>query len=217
MDTLDQNVTSVADVALNPSVFCVFDTETTGLFNFKLPADDPSQPRLASVAFILADKDGRETARIKRYALPDGWEMPAEAGAINGLTTEFLLENGVPVSEILDLYETYVSQGLAVVAFNAQFDCKMMRSEFRRAGRDDLFEKTRNVCVMRALDPYGKEGLCIMRGYVNLSVACEHFGFKNYQAHDALADADAARQILERLIKDDRLPEPKVHLAKTKV
>ncbi|MEY4951800.1 MAG: hypothetical protein RL299_224, partial [Pseudomonadota bacterium] len=41
--------------------YLVIDTETSGLFDFKKPADDPSQPRLASLAMIWADDDGNET------------------------------------------------------------------------------------------------------------------------------------------------------------
>ena len=194
--------------------FLVFDTETTGLFDFKLPADDPSQPRLAAVAFILADETGTEIFAVKRYIKPDGWEMPAEAQAINGLSTEFLDTNGVPVVTVLDEYQGHIESGLITVAFNAQFDSKVMRAEFRRAGRPDLFEQTPNVCMMRGLSPYGKEGLPIMRGFVKLKEACAYFGFDLTDAHDAMADAQAARQILARLIADDRLPEAKIHYAR---
>lgn len=194
--------------------FLVIDTETTGLFNFKLPADDPSQPRLAAAAFILANEAGEEIEAVKHYVKPEGWEMPAEAFAINGLSTEFLDANGVPVLTVLDEYQAHIEGGLIVVSFNAQFDCKVMRAEMRRAGRPDLFEETPNICVMRNLSPYGKEGLPIMRGFVKLREACEWFGFDQGEAHDALHDARAARQILARLIADGRLPEAKVHYAK---
>lgn len=197
-------------------VHMVFDTETTGLFNFKLPADDPSQPRLASAAFILCDEAGAEVEAHKFYVQPDGWEMPAEAGAINGLTTEFLCEKGIPVCQVLDFYQEQVEAGRVVSAFNAQFDLKMMRSEFRRAGRDDLFERTPNLCLMRNLDPYGADGLCIRRGFVKLREACDFFGIINQDAHDALSDARAAREILARLIADGRLPEAKIHYAKNR-
>ncbi len=195
-------------------VHMVFDTETTGLFNFKLPADDPSQPRLASAAFLICDEAGEEIDAHKFYVRLEGWGMPAEAGAINGLTTEFLCEKGIPVCEVLDFYQEHIEAGRIVSAYNAQFDLKMMRSEFRRAGRDDLFERTPNLCLMRNLDPYGADGLCINRGFVKLSVACEFFGIVNEDAHDALSDARAARGILARLIRDGRLPEAKVHFAK---
>ena len=211
--SVDGNNQALSPLETKP-VYVVLDTETTGLFNFKLPADDPSQPRLASVAFIIADEFGRAISARKSYIKPDCWVMGEEAGRINGLTTEFLKEHGVAVSDVLDDYEALIRRDLVVVAFNAQFDCKVMRAELRRSGRDDLFGETRNICVMRGLDPYGKDGLCISRGFVKLSVACDWFGIKNENAHDAMSDAEAARWLLERLISDGRLPEAKVHLAK---
>lgn len=204
--------------------FVVFDTETTGLFQFKdkvtgapIPADDPSQPRLASFAAILADERGIEIERVKYFVKPDGWTINGTyAAKVNGLSDEFLNENGVPVAEVLNYWASLIDRGLIAAAFNAQFDCKMMRAELRRAGRDDLFEQTKNTCLMRALAPYKDEGLCIMRGMVKLSEACSYFGIINENAHDAMADAEAARCILERLVADRRLPEPKVHLAKSR-
>lgn len=204
-------------------VYAVFDTETTGLFMFKdketgepIPADDPRQPRMASFAVILADKDGEELSRAKFFIKPDGWSIDGtKAAEVNGLTDEFLAENGVPVSQVLDLWNSYVDDGLIAAAFNAQFDCKMMRAELRRAGRDDRFEETKNTCLMRGLAPYKDEGLCIVRGYVKLELACEYFGIVNENAHDAMADAEAALGVLKHLIRDDRVLEPKVHYAKS--
>lgn len=210
------------DTNTSTPTYAVFDTETTGLFLFKdketgepVPADDPRQPRLASFAVIVADENGHEISREKHFVVPDGWSIDGTyASEVNGLNDAFLLENGVPVSNVLDLWEGYVKGGLIAAAFNAQFDCKMMRAELRRAGRDDLFEQTRNTCLMRGLSPYGKEGLCIVRGYVKLSEACEFFGITNENAHDAMSDAEAALMILQRLIADGRVIEPKIHYAK---
>ena len=226
MDTLTETAPPNETAPILVPKYVVFDTETTGLFLFRVketgepvPADDPRQPRLASFAAILADEFGNEISRVKHYVKPDGWEMPQEegtAGAVNGLTNEFLAESGVHVSEVLDIWEGYVNDGLIAAAFNSQFDTKMMRAELRRAGRPDLFEQTKNTCLMRGLAPYGKEGLCIVRGYVKLAEACDHFGIVNENAHDAMADAEAALAILKQLIADDRVIEPKVHYAKKK-
>lgn len=212
----------MTDTEPKQATYVVFDTETTGLFLFKdketgepVPADDPRQPRMASFAAILADESGREISRTKYFVKPDGWSIDGtQAAEVNGLTDEFLAENGVPVSDVLDIWEGYVRDGLIVAAFNAQFDCKMMRAELRRAGRDDLFEQTKNTCLMRGLAPYKNEGLCIVRGMVKLSEACAHFGIENEDAHDAMSDAQAALCILQRLIADGRVIEPKVHYAK---
>lgn len=206
------------------ATYLVFDTETTGLFQFKdkatglpIPADAEGQPRMASFAAIIADEAGREISRHKHFIKPDGWSIDGtEAGAINGLTDAFLEENGVPVAEVLALWNGWIDQGLKVCAFNSQFDQKVMRAELRRAGLPDRFEDTRAFCLMRGLQPYGADGLCIMRGFVKLSVACEWFGITNANAHDAMADAEAARCLLERMISDNRLPEAKVHLAVAK-
>lgn len=53
-----------------------------------------------------------------------------------------------------------------------------------------------------------------MRGFVKLAVACDFFGIVNEDAHDAMADAAAARAILEIMIQDGNLPVPAVHYAK---
>jgi len=213
------------------AAFAVFDTETTGLFVFRdkatgepVPADAPGQPRLASFAVVYADTEGHEVGRAKLFVRPEGWTVAEEdaraiadgkrpASEVNGLTDQFLEENGVPVEEVLAIWNAIVDRGLIAAAYNAQFDAKMMRAELRRANLPDRFEETRNVCLMKALSSYRDAGLPIQRGFVKLSVACEFFGIVNADEHDAMGDAEAARAILEILIRDDRLPEAKVHYA----
>ncbi len=208
--------------------YVVFDTETTGIFLYRLgdgspaPADGQGQPRLASFAAIITDADGNEMSREKHYIRPDGWSMPQgelpsgkpAAGKINGLTDEFLTENGVDVEYVLDLWEGYIARGLIPAAFNAQFDAKMMRAELRRAGRDDLFEQTKQTCIMRAMKPYKEQGMVLNRGYVKLSVACDFFGIVNDNPHDAMADTEATVELLKILIRDGNVIPPKVHYAK---
>lgn len=197
--------------------YLVIDTETNGLFDFKKPADDPSQPRLASLAMIWADDQGHETDRMMLYVKPDGWQMTDEATEVNGLTTEFLEEHGKPIDMVLGIYTRNVKAGLAVAAFNAQFDCKMMRGELRRAGMDDLFTVTHNTCLMRGLKPYAAQGLQVKGGgFVKLSVACEFFGIQSVSPHDAMSDAADARELLEILIRDGNLILPQVHFAKNR-
>ncbi|MCR6673288.1 exonuclease domain-containing protein [Devosia ginsengisoli] len=147
--------------------------------------------------------------------------MGAEASAVNGLTTEFLAEHGVPVAEVLAAYEEAIAAGYIIVAFNAQFDTKVMRAELRRAGRPDLFEQTPNICVMRPLTDILK--LPSRRGpawgykWPNLAEACAHFGIVNENAHDAMGDAVAAMEILRALHASGQLPEPAIHFAKERV
>lgn len=199
--------------------FMVLDTETSGLSDFKLAADDPSQPRLATAAIILLDTIDAEPREFGFMVKPDGWEMSADAGAVNGLTTEMLLAGGNPVSQVLDFYESCVRDGYQMAAYNAQFDGKMMRGEYRRAGRDDLFEITPNVCLMRAMTDIcqipaanGRRGF----KFPKLAEACGYIGHDASDAHTAMGDARAALAVLRWLHAQGKLPEATVHLAKAK-
>lgn len=194
----------------------VIDTETTGLFDFKAPADAPGQPRMAQFGGLLLDTEWPDQIdTVASYIRPDGWTMSAEAGAVNGLTTDFLMEHGSPVEWVLLQYARWIDEGRVIVAYNAQFDLKVMRAEMRRANMDDRFEKTKNICVMRPMT-----GLCCIpspRGgykWPKLEEACAFFGIENAKAHDAMGDAEAALSIFWELSKRGLLPEPAVHFAK---
>ncbi len=207
--------------------YCIFDTETTGLFLFKdpdtgapIPADDPRQPRLAHFNAILVEEDLngnlQEADEIDLYVKPDGWEMPVEAGDVNGLTTRFLEENGTPIAAVLDAYERLVLEfGYVMVAFNAQFDCKMMRGELRRAGRPDLFDQTPNICAMRAAMALGVKKAGGGRGFPKLTDCAAHLGLVIDDAHSAKGDTRATLALFRHLHAVGALPEAKVHLAKT--
>lgn len=215
----------IAALADDGARYMTFDVETTGLppraprGAAPIPADDPRQPRMASFAAVFQDALGNVMARQKFFVKPEGWTMAyfddlarakgnLPASAINGLTDEKLNAEGVPVALPLDVYSEAILAGLTPIAFNAVFDKKIMRGELRRAGMPDLFEQTKAICAMAALNPYAQRGLCMSRpGFVKLSVACEFFGIVNADAHDAMGDADATAEIVAILIRDGLLPE----------
>lgn len=213
------------------AAFLVFDTEISGLppraprGTQPIPADDPRQPRMASFAGIVTDALGRELSRRKVYVRPEGWTMAAfdaraiaegkrPASEINGLTDDFLNDRGEPVGVALAAYSAAIKAGLVVVAHNAIFDKKIMRGELRRAGMPDLFDQTKSICTMKAQDAYAGRGLCMSSpGFIKLAAACEYHGIILDNAHDAMADAEAARALLEILIRDGLLPEPRIDYA----
>lgn len=205
--------------------YCVIDTEGSGLFQYKddqgrpVPADAPGQPRLAELAMLLLNEDLSVQEEWRGLVKPDGWTMHPDATAVNGLTTEYLLEHGKPVVEVLEVYEQVIREGYCIAAFNAQHDCKTMRAELRRAGRDDLFLQTKNVCLMRKSNgPIPKRGG--KKGWPSLEEARDFLHIPHDGAHRAGADTASALVIL-RYLHAFRFPDgspvdltPEVHFAK---
>jgi len=197
--------------------YIAIDVETNGLPDYKKPADDPCQPRIASLGLILLDEKLEPEAEFDLLIKPDGWVMTPEAAAVNGLTDEILNEKGVPIAFALNLYAEAIKEGRAVAAFGAQHDCKVLRGEFRRANQPDLFEITLNVCLMRACPPLKIAKSNGKGGWPRLEDACRHFKIEPEPTpHQAIEGARRSAQILRHLCALKALPEPSVHLAKDK-
>lgn len=196
--------------------YLILDTETSGLFDFKKPADAPGQPRLASIAMILADENLHVMEGFTRLIKPNGWVITPEVAAINGLSTERCAAEGVDVGEALEYYTRHVDQGFVVVAFNCQYDSKVLRGELRRAGLPDRFETTPNICTMRAASKVGiQKAGPKQTGYPKLSDAFRHFtGNEMVGGHSALIDAHACLDIMRGLRDAGALPEPTIAYAK---
>jgi DNA polymerase III epsilon subunit-like protein len=188
----------------------VVDTETSGLFDFKRSADADGQPRLAQLAMIMIDEAGEIESEHAYYVQPDGWTMDPQATEKNGLTDGFLREHGIPVRDVLEAYSAAILSGRYLVAFNAQHDAKVMRGELRRAGMPDLFEETRNVCVMRKangiiLKDGGK------KGWPSLARCREVLGLSSEGAHGAVKDAMDALAVYRHLRAQGVDLAPEVH------
>lgn len=202
--------------------YIVIDTETNGLAIFKnpdgtpRPADADDQPRMAELAIVYLDASFNVEKETALYVRPNGWQMTDEATAKNGLTTEFLNEHGQDVTVVLSEYQNAIEEGRAVLAYGAQFDCKIVRGELRRAGLDDLFERTRNACIMQSCSPLKIPKADGRKGWPKLSDACEFFGIEMEKAHSGLSDARAAAKIAKILHERGALKTPAVHYAKNR-
>lgn len=189
------------------SEYLILDTETSRLFDWNRPADAEGQPRLASIAMIIADEEMCVREATYRLICPDGWEMSGAAEQINGLSTDLLQRRGWPVQHVLDHYVFAVDRGMTIVCHNAKFDTKVMRGELRRAGLPDLFAETKTICTMEGLTRACGLQKDNGRGlkWPKLEEACQLIlGRAHVGAHDALADAMACLDLL-RAMKGRRL------------
>jgi len=177
----------------------VYDTETTGLPDFKLPADDPRQPRMIQLAFALYDRPDKLVLEECHLIKPDGWKMPRELADKlgHGLTQERLEREGKPVKEVLEAFNLKRDRATLLAAYGIRFDQKILRGELRRGGFPDRYAETPEYCVMRAATPLCKmpptdammaAGRCSYKTPKLTEAARIILGVEHVGAHDALAD-----------------------------
>jgi DNA polymerase-3 subunit epsilon len=111
-----------------------FDTETTGLPDFRGRSNDPKQPHIVQLAMLLQNDGGTEVLASSLLVRPNGWIIPTEAAAIHGITQERALDEGQDESVVVRHF--ILHQGLADlrVAHNESFDRRILRIAMTRAG-----------------------------------------------------------------------------------
>jgi DNA polymerase-3 subunit epsilon len=108
----------------------IFDTETTGLPNYKLPITHPSQPFIVQLAAMLADDEGHPLAEFSYLVRSDmtyRYTIGAEAAAVHGITQEATDKYGISITAALQLFRDLYSKADIVVAHNIDFDLRMLR------------------------------------------------------------------------------------------
>jgi len=137
---------TIADAGWVSGPLLGFDTETTGL--------DVATDRIVTAAVVLR-VPGAGTD-VRTWLLDAGVEIPAEATAIHGITTEHARAHGqvpaVALDQIASVLAAHVSRGVPVVAYNAAFDLSLLDAELRRHGLATLPERLGRP-VAPVLDP----------------------------------------------------------------
>jgi DNA polymerase-3 subunit epsilon len=163
----------------------VLDTETTGL--------DPAQGhRLVEIGCIELLNRIPTGATFHRYLNPER-EVPAEAEAIHGLSTDFLKDKP-RFADIADDFLAFIGDAPLVI-HNAGFDHNFLCAELKRVERmlvarerlvDTLFLARRKHTV----GPYSLDALCARYGIDN----------SHRTKHGALLDAELLAEVYLELI-----------------
>jgi DNA polymerase-3 subunit epsilon len=202
-DTPKTDNESVAAERLDFLLF--IDTETTGLPDFKKPADDPSQPRVCSFAALVTDNTGTVINGFASLIKPDNWPaIDPKAFETHGLTLEHCDRYGVPAAIVFAVAEKMMGAADRRIGHNISFDLKILRGELRRAGLDDHYDKERDYCTMHKsrdlcqVPPTDKMMAAGRKGFKvpSLEEAYQHFfGKPIVNPHTALADVRACMKI----------------------
>lgn len=165
-----------------------FDLETTGV--------DPETARIVTATVVRIH--GYVTT-TKEWLVDPGIEIPAEASAIHGVTTERARKYGQdPASacaQILAELDECWTEGRPVVIFNASYDLTVLDRELRRHNGIEL------PVTGVVIDPFviDKELDRYRKGSRTLTACAAHYGVKQEGAHTSEGDALAAARVAWRL------------------
>ncbi|MGQ4351953.1 3'-5' exonuclease [Streptomyces drozdowiczii] len=167
---------------------CGFDLETTG--------PDPLTARIVTACIVQVG--GNHPVQAANWLTDvDGEEIPDEAAAIHGVTTDRARTEGVDlrqaVDEILGALTQVITSGIPIVAMNARYDLTLLDREAERYGFTPL-------PAPLVIDPFviDKHVDKYRRGSRKLTALCEHYRVPIGDAHTADADAIAACRVAWR-------------------
>lgn len=158
-----------------------FDLETTGR--------DPHTARIVTASIILVDGQGAVLQHHEWLAAVEE-DIPAEAAAIHGVSTERARAEGRPApevtAEIAGVLGSMFAAGIPVLAFNASYDFTVLNRECERFGLTA-------PAPAPVIDPYilDKQVDRYRRGKRTLTALTEHYGVGFENAHTSAADVMA--------------------------
>lgn len=168
-----------------------FDLETTG--------KNPHEARIVTASIVLVDPSGQMRANAE-WLINPGVEIPAEAAAVHGVTTEQAQQHGMDAThgllEIVATLHDFMHHRVPIVAYNGVYDFTVLASELARRNQDDL-------AVAGVIDPYilDKHADTYRKGKRTLEAVSQHYGVTLDQAHTSQADSLAAVQVAQALVR----------------
>jgi DNA polymerase III epsilon subunit-like protein len=169
-------------------------------FDIESTSADPETARIVT-ACVVQVGGGLPTDTAEWLADP-GVEIPAEATAVHGVSTERARAEGAPAAEVVESLVAALAQvvaaGVPIVAMNARYDVTVLDREARRYGVTPLTDVVGDG--LRVLDPLviDKAVDTYRRGKRTLTALCQRYEVPLDGAHDATQDAVAACRVVWR-------------------
>lgn len=174
-----------------------FDTETTGV--------SVEEDRIVTAAVVRREPGGPDATAA--WLINPGVEIPPAAAAVHGITTAHAQANGAApaaaLEEIAQALVAAVNQGAWVVAFNAAFDLRILRSELARHGLASLEERL-GAPLRRIIDPLVLDRAVDRwrKGKRTLGLLAQHYQVQVEQdLHAADVDVRATLDVLAALVR----------------
>lgn len=163
----------------------VLDTETTGLD----PNDGHRVIEIGCVELINQVPSGKV---FHAYVNPER-DVPPEASAVSGLTTDFLKPHPV-FSKVVEDFLNFIQQDILVI-HNAKFDIKFLNAELTRLNIE-------NIPISRAIDTVALARKKFPGSPASLDALCKRFkiDLSSREKHGALIDSQLLAQVYLELL-----------------
>ena len=171
----------------------LFDTETTGLAYSR-------DEIIEFAAVVLEQRDGAVTV-VQQYdelvALRPGGFVPPKIQELTGISTQDLLERGLPKTRVCRDIAEMISGNTLLLAYNAHFDLSFLFYMLLRDGDPSILK--------------GKDKLDLLTGYRDrkpyphrLSSAIEAYGLSGQvvNSHRAVDDVLATLKVMEEMERE---------------
>lgn len=169
------------------------DAETSGV--------DTANDRI--ITWFMRAREGDEVVFERNWILDPGVEIPEEAAAVHGMSTEWVREHGrkdvdEAIMEIVCEITDAVKAGFVLCGYNHAFDLAMLESEYKRYWLFDLIwlrENSRFIdpaIFSRVFDKYVKGGHQLITVAKRNGIEIEE---------DRLHTADYDVEVTEKLVK----------------
>lgn len=156
--------------------YVVLDIETTGL--------NPAKDSIIEIGAIKFEN--RQKYEFQSLVQLDE-KLPIEIKKLTGITDQLLMDEGHPLSEILDQFTKFIGH-LNLVAYNANFDLRFLEKALSDNNMPSLKNKVFDLIR------FVKKEKCTLTNY-KLSTVLKAYGITDTVPHRALKDAELAFEL----------------------
>ncbi len=163
----------------------VLDTETTGM-------DPNTGDRIVEIGCVELYNHMPTGRTLHQYINPER-DVPSEAVAVHGITTEFLKDKPV-MAECVGEFMEFIHDAQLII-HNAEFDMKFINWELRKLG-------FASISMRGVTDTLAMARMRFPGSPANLDALCRRFGIDNSNRvlHGALLDAELLAEVYLELL-----------------
>lgn len=195
-----------------------FDTETSGLPNYKASNHDPSQPYVLQLAAILTSPSGETLDEFCTLVQPTNSNpIHPKAFEAHGISREQCQADGIPAADAFGKFMDMATQCSLSIAHNHSFDLRLLGIMSAQIDKETsgqsvtdyaMFKEIKSLCTMMSTTNYcalpypsGRKGNKWPKLEELYFIMHRENMADKYKAHDALEDVRCTRDCFFELIE----------------